>query len=324
MNRAPKKILAGLLISAVVAPQALLFTHPQPAHAQVEGLVGCLGISFGTTAGAGAAAAGTSAAGLAVPVVDTGVNINTSITAGATKTLEQKECTFDGIAFAILKAILHGISNSIVAWIQSGFQGGPAFVTDLRAFLGFVDLEVFEEFVGSDTIALLCSPWRLNIEIALESLFFDSGIVECSLGDVIDNAEAFLDGDFSQGGWAGWIEVTTRSNPYTDFLTVAGEFDSNLFGTRARALADLSFGRGFLNFEVCEERPTNPSDIGGTPGGTVKECKTTTPGAIVEEQLVTVLGSDIRQLELADEINEIVSALIGQLINLTLNGILGS
>lgn len=52
-------------------------------------------------------------------------------------------------------------------------------------------------------------------------------------------------------------------------------------------------------------------------------CVTKTPGAVVESQLENFLGSDLRGLELAQSIDQIVAALVGQLVNQALGGIGG-
>ena len=54
------------------------------------------------------------------------------------------------------------------------------------------------------------------------------------------------------------------------------------------------------------------------PGKAVGECikygPTKTPGSVIESQLSNVLGSGLRQLELADEFDEMVGALVGQMV----------
>lgn len=52
-------------------------------------------------------------------------------------------------------------------------------------------------------------------------------------------------------------------------------------------------------------------------------CLTKTPGAVVESQLENVLGSDLRGLEIAQSIDQIVEALVGQLITQAIGGLQG-
>jgi len=112
---------------------------------------------------------------------------------GGIQALVCKEYVLDDIAFAIAKAAAAAMVNSVTDWVKSGFQGRPAFVTDIGSFLNEIDAGVLEEFLGSDTLAFLCSPWKFDVTLAIE-LNFGSGGREspaCSLGDIVDNIEGF-------------------------------------------------------------------------------------------------------------------------------------
>ena len=94
------------------------------------------------------------------PVADVGLSgksnflssLSNKITAGATlssaladKALGVKEYFLDGIAHAIARAIVSSMVASLVDWINSGFQGSPAFITDLQGFLlETLDKKAFE------------------------------------------------------------------------------------------------------------------------------------------------------------------------------------
>ena len=98
----------------------------------------------------------------------------------------------------------------------------------------------------------------------------------------------------------------------------------------------LDWGKGFLSWRTCEQYATKtsaPSDAG--PGveltdETTKKDKSNenqtctkysdikTPGSVIESQLEHTLGTGLRQLELADDIDKIVGALVGQLVKTVL------
>jgi len=259
-----------------------------------------------------------------VPVLDSPNLARNTITSVNTGTLVTKEYVKDPIAYAIAKTAIHGITNSIVNWINSGFQGNPAFITDLRGFLLDLADAQTANFIEGTALELLCSPWRTNIKIALSlpSAGFRED-VRCTLSDIVANMDDFINGDFSQGGWAGWIELTTvpQNNPYGAYLMASAELDRRISSTQAEEMKLLDWGNGFLSYKKCEEgqQPTTP---GGGPGAPVN-CKIVTPGSVIESQLANVLGSGVRQLELADEFNEIVSALLNQLIEQAMGGLGG-
>jgi hypothetical protein len=57
---------------------------------------------------------------------------------------------------------------------------------------------------------------------------------------------------------------------------------------------------------------------------TIQDCPIQTPGSVIESQLQNSLGGPLRELELADEINEVVNALFAQLVNTVLQKGLGA
>lgn len=224
------------------------------------------------------------------------------------KKSNQKERTLDSIWTLMAKTTIRGITTSTVNWINSGFQGGPAYVTDLGGFLLDIADATTADFIEGTALEALCSPWKINIKIALSlpgGRFVED--VRCTLSDIVANMDDFINGDFSQGGWAGWFELTTKpqNNPYGLYLMTSSELDQRIVGAQQREIQELDWGNGFLSYKECEELPDG---FVGPP-----RCKIVTPGSVIEDQLELVLGSGVRQLELVDEFNEVVNALMSQL-----------
>ncbi|MEK7589791.1 MAG: hypothetical protein AAB475_00860 [Patescibacteria group bacterium] len=219
----------------------------------------------------------------------------------------QKERTLDSIWMLMAKTTIRGITASMVNWINSGFQGGPAYVTDINGLLLDIADATTANFIEGTALEALCSPWKMNIKIALSlpSNRFEED-VRCTLSDIVANMDDFINGDFSQGGWAGWFELTTRNNPYNNYLASASELEARIDNAQGEEMKLLDWGNGFLSYKECEELPDGST---GRP-----RCKIVTPGSVIEGQLVNILGDGVRQLELADEFNEVVNALTSQLI----------
>lgn len=265
-----------------------------------------------------------------VPVVEVGKNLivntltakSTTVTAGNTTSLVAKEFAFDSVAYVVAKVILHELTGSIVNWINSGFDdGGPGFVTDFGGFLSdIVDVEIGRFIEGSE-LAFLCSPYEIDIKVALKLPLitpFDERI-SCTFSDAIDNLEGFIGGDFSQEGWEGWFELTTKpqNNIYGAYLASEKELNLRIAAKQYRETTQLDWGSGFLSWTECVPF-TDPNT-----GEELCSEEIVTPGSIIEDQLANVLGSGVRQLELADELNEIVIALVSQLINQAMGGLHG-
>ena len=252
----------------------------------------------------------------AVPTVEIGPNLTqNTTTAGATGSLVSKEFVGDPLATKVAKTFINAFTGSLVNWINSGFEGNPAFVTDFSGFLLDVADQETGHFIEMLGLTDLCSPWSLDIRIALA---LPTGQFQrefaCTLSDIVANMEDFVNGDFSQGGWAGWFELTTRpqNNPYGLYLMTSSALDRRIVGAQRRKSEILNWNNGFFSYEKCEDLPAG---VAGPP-----RCEIVTPGSIIEGQLDRTLGTNLRQLELADELDEVVTALLGQLIQQALGG----
>ncbi len=249
---------------------------------------------------------------ISVPAFDASNFAANSVTAVNTTVLEAKESVLDGILTAAMKIMIQSVTNSIVSWINSGFQGSPAFVTDPAGFLTDVADQVAGNFIAGTELGFMCEPFALDVRFALNlnySSTFKNQIF-CRLSDVIGNAENFAKftaGDFSQGGWGSWFEITQnpQNNPLGAYIIAQEELTLRTARGQSIELKKLDWGKGFLSYRECIRRDRN--------GECAEYGPIQTPGSVVESQLNNALFSGQRQLELADEINEIVGALIGQL-----------
>lgn len=279
-----------------------------------------IGGFFGCAAGQATGAGSTIAKSAAMKVV--AVTVDAPIANQELATKNAKECILDGLVVAIRQGIITATTQSIVNWINNGFEGGPSFVTDLNRFMGEVADNISLDFIRGTELGFLCSPFSLNVRIALTTErqpFYQRA--SCSLGEVTGNIDRFFEGDFSQGGWPAWFRVATniQNNPYGAYLIAQGELDARITSSQGEEIQLLNFGRGFFSPRRCVKRAPSTGD---EPGKCLEE-EITTPGTIVNDTLSDHLGSGLRQLELADEIDEIIDALLAQLARQVVTGVQG-
>ena len=223
----------------------------------------------------------------------------------------------DGLAFVAANLVIARITDSIVSWINSGFQGSPAFIQDPGGWFtetaDIVSGGLFEELGIAD---FLCTPFA-PIRFALIWNYNERKFTpdyRCKLSNAINNIEnfvSFTSGDFTgQGGWDTWFEISQNpaNNPYGLYLGAQLELDRRV----ARAIGieneKLNWGDGFLSIQKC--RVPDPT----LPHGCKEYYPIETPGSIVETQLNNALDSELGRITVADEINEILSALLNQLV----------
>lgn len=266
----------------------------------------------------------------AIPVVEQGLNLvwnnlsairNTIsaaadiIMSGNISALSLKEYTLDPITFWIARLILNEIRKSTIRWINSGFQGSPAFITDLEGFLLNTADKIIGEFIYGSELSFLCSPFELDIRIALSASTQSlEDEIQCTLSDIIDNVDGFFQGNFTDGGLAGWFEITTNPNNnfYGAQATAKAALRGRLADGRQVELNLLDWGDGFISKE---------GDCVSIAGD--EECTITMPGTAISEALTVQVGNDSEALLTADEINEVVMALFSQMTVQALQGAAG-
>ena len=225
--------------------------------------------------------------------------------------------TLDLIAITIARAALEQILQATTDWVRNGFEGNPAYATDPRQFFTNIADNIAGEFIAGSELGFLCSPFQLQIRLALQRYYTQRRQFQCTLTDVIGNIDAFYN-DFDQGGWDAWFAMTQNdvNNPYGAYLQGQIELDSRLAEALSIQDKQLSWNSGFLSWSECiSEDPDT--------GECYRRGPVQTPGKGIEGQLQGVLGTGVRQLELADELDELVSALFVQLLRQVVFGAQG-
>ena len=216
--------------------------------------------------------------------------------------------TWDSIAIAIAKVALEQILQATTDWVRRGFEGNPAYATDPAQFFTKIADNVAGEFIRGSELGFLCSPFQTKIRLALQQYYTQRRRFQCSVTGILSNLDAFYN-DFSQGGWDGWFAMTQNDfgNPYGSYLQGQIELDNRIAKAVGIQSQQLNWNSGFLSWPECVEEDF-------MTGECMKRGPVQTPGKVIESQLESVLGSGLRQLELADEFDELVSALFAQLL----------
>lgn len=239
---------------------------------------------------------------------------------------EIKDKVLDPIAYHIAKAFISQLLKSTVDWINSGFKGSPTFVQDLDQFLlDAADLGAGEYIKTLGELgSIICKPFQIDIQIALALKYQKARegkrIDECTLSGVVKNIEDFYKGTVAREDfWEQWIEITSKPETYTPYgqmLEAEAGLAIKINGKQVTGLEELKWGSGFRSSKKCEM-------VDGPNGKQVEKCVTTTPGDTIAASLNKSLGAGTDSLVAADEINEVIGALFGQIANQALTGAAG-
>ena len=316
-----KKIIGAVLILSIIIPSSFLL-KPQKAEAM---------------------------SALSVPIYESGSAVT-----------EPKEGWYgsgfgwDTVGWGLAKMAIASMTNSIVNWINTGFEGSPAFVSDPESY--FLDLAdqasgAFIRDLGAE--GLLCDRFKPYIIFSLQYTVPTMEKFRCTVSSAIDNWEGFIN-DFNEGGWKGWLAVSTQpqNNPYGAYLNATEEHERKRAEAQERGKTEIGWNSGFLSLKECSADVNYDTAIGSVCAdecvdldteeevlNCVNICKemnedaessyskkelcelnggqmqNTTPGKVIADQLEISLGSSFRQMELADEISESLGAIFNALLS---------
>ncbi|HEY4488978.1 MAG TPA: hypothetical protein VJA87_00630 [Candidatus Paceibacterota bacterium] len=241
--------------------------------------------------------------------------------------LVAKEYGLDAIAWLVADAAWQSVTQSIVNWINSGFDGSPAFVTDLKENLGNLADAVAEDFirglddvVESNTGFSIRAPFQDQIAYALREEYYRTS---SSYG--FDTRFPYQ--DCNRGGGFSWNNFLCGSrdtnNPYGRYMIARNDLFNQIDEETRNTLEEIGWGNGFRSWRGTCGPYGNRSSESSTAGGSVdlssrdttRGCSIRTPGAVIEAQLVDAIGKPLERLTMADELNEIFGALMSQLVN---------
>ncbi len=241
--------------------------------------------------------------------------------------LRMKEYCYDRIAYTVSQAALSQLSNKTLNWVNTGFGGNPFYVRDIDSFLTSIKneqvrdyLRIAENINSGDGSAVGNNVTNKIIEMV-------TGRQTPSTGPKTSNEIRYdnFTKDFSSGGWDAWYRMTQLGeNPIGEVLSVSQQLGKNIGFRQEKTEQELAQGNGFLNQKICAEyEQISPDDDEETTvkktnaDGSVKCLKyeTVTPGSLIAKQVEQITGTTVKQLEAADEINEVLSKFFSGLIN---------
>jgi len=156
-----------------------------------------------------------------------GIAISTAWNASLTYALKFKEYVLMPLVRSIAKALLQRMAKDTVKWINNGFEGKPAFLTNPgEYFTGVANDEIGRYLIGQG-LDWLCSPFSLQIKLALKRRM-EGGYTppKCTLTDMIKNIDGFI----KNNGGIGWDKVVTYTETTGDVNSFSVIAESNNAG----------------------------------------------------------------------------------------------
>ncbi len=251
-----KKTLVVILAVSLTIPTVFALTPPQPAHADFSSCASAFISAVNTSLGSGTAAAVTS-----VPVAANGQTFAQAETAGNSLASLVKNCIEEGLALSIGRMLLAEMTQQIVTYIDSGFQGSPAFVGNPSEFFQNVGDQVLANALNSiseGTFGIdLCSPFRAQLLAGLEVNFgvgpinnYNNYYNGCSLAEIVGNVNNAYQ---SFQNWNAFLAISMNDqyNPYGAFLDTSNAIQAQATQQINVNASELGWGNGFLSQTDC-------------------------------------------------------------------------
>lgn len=161
------------------------------------------------------------------------------------------DCVLKKIGQAIVISLIRNIGSSIVNWVNSGFEGSPAFVTDFEGTLIDSADQAIGTFIEGSDLGFLCNDFGFQVRLAL-ALKYSRPFREqarCTLSGIGDNIATN-----GGRGWDNFLSITTepQNSVYGAYLIAETELAqraANAVGIKEKRVA---LGQGFLDFETCD------------------------------------------------------------------------
>lgn len=184
--------------------------------------------------------------------------------------------SLDSFAWFAAKVIIQQLTADLVNWINSGFDGNPAFVDNPAGFFtNIVDEQIGLMIEQSADLNFLCSPFSIDIRLALAFKYRPfKKKVTCTLTEIISNSKGaiegasingFTAGDFKQGGWPAFISMTTepQNNIYGAYMEAENELSIRIGNKELLRRDEINQGRGFLSWKKCTKYADQETEIEG-------------------------------------------------------------
>ncbi len=236
---------------------------------------------------------------------------------------------WDAVQVCFVNSFITYIADATIAWINSGFKGNPAFIQNPSQFFkNILDNEAgsFINGIVQGTLGFnLCKPITAQVGLNLASQYGGKGGngMSCSLSKIMQTQQgynAFTSGSRSVANMSNLYTVSqSPQNTQSGlFLKTSDQIGFNSLNKQNQVKQETLANKGFLSFKVCDDDKT----VTGSDGKTtiVKgACKTKTPGSYIADAATKNGWSLLDRTVFATKFDQVVTALVAQLIKQTLS-----
>lgn len=236
------------------------------------------------------------------------------------KQSNRREGCLNGIAYAVAKSMLQSMVQKTLSWVNTGFDGNPLYVRDIDSYLKTLRDEKISRFLSKipDENPIFGNAIRSIVTEQVTGI--SDGFIDKTMDTPQGRAYKNFQDDFTNGGWEAFLDP--NNNPIGAIFESADRLNRSISTDEQNARSELERNSGFLDMKRCVEYEQPSSKQNNRPfsytNDFVDRCirwETVTPGSVISAQVNAITTSPIRQLEQADQINEVLGSFFDQLLN---------
>jgi len=258
-----------------------------------------------------------------------------------------KESILDLAARVFARSLLRAFIDNVTYWIRTGdWRGGSYIIKNWKEYLKEETNFELLHFLKDLNLEWLCEPFAPQVKIALSwpeaAKFSFKQRVECGLWDVLEGWQVTIEdfyNDFRKGNWQAYVKVNMEpQNTFYGSYMIGFDKKYERMGDKAEAKRSQAISS--LGYKAHLKLPPGACDQSclshcreNTDYGEEycrHECcpdieEISTPGSSIHDTIQKTMGIDIDWLISADEIDEVIIAIIGALMDRILSetGLLG-
>lgn len=264
-----------------------------------------------------------------------------------------KECVLDPAINAAKNAMIAEILETVLGQVNHGRDGGPAYVKNFEDYFRESFDRKFGEIIYNSDLGFLCEGFELPLKFALQMSFYGRGVgidgireSKCTLSEIEQNIDSAVSDVVGHYRWGNFFDImvnTEQNNIFGVYFKTNKDLRRAIGRENQKKKDDVNRGSGFMSLKECDSRDANTPATADEAScvancgpvilltyndcvtacrttiqfgsiGVDDHCKITTPGKLLQEGINTALGTEITSLQLADEFDEIFTALIGALM----------
>ncbi len=274
------------------------------------------------------------------------IPVEDSKLAEETKKANQRESCLNGVAYAIAKSLLQQVTNKTLSWVNTGFNGNPLYVRDIDSYLKTVSDEKINQYLNRIPNQNPIFGNAIRSIVTQQVGGIQDGLISKTMNTPQAQAYENFQNNFTNGGWRAFLDP--RNDAVGSLLETAEDIGDDVGTVQQNVIDQLNRNSNFLNLTRCVEyedvaeaqayldRCQGVTDDGvGNENYEYAGCghtqlqimqqrinnpaclktETVTPGSVIAAQTTAVTTSAIRQLEQADEINEVLGSFFDQMLN---------